>query len=298
MHRLAFGTTVRALRVKEGMRQADLARTLGIGRSTLANVERGAERPSERFWWAVRTHLPHWTPTLSDLYAAARSPRLHPARPVVPVEGGPFDLVSVSYVYLFRDAPGPHEVIEVRRIRATESGATAFGLRLDHGDPVDLGQEALWGGSIDSSRHTDDTGHVTSWTRVEFGRSLRVGQTHEFAIRSWIEQPADPLSHVGFQLGRAPREASIHASFRGALQPSSVWAYGPVSSDAHIPRFPSGQRRLKVSGGGTSVVVRRPIAGQGYGVAWEWVRPEAERRPAPPAVQAAGGAGVGVLGGT
>jgi DNA-binding XRE family transcriptional regulator len=256
------------------MRQADLAGALGMGRSTLANVERGAERPSERLWWAIKDHLPHWTADLEDLYAAARSPRTPAPVPTVPMEGGPFEIVSVSHAYLFKESLGPEEVIEVRRVRATEAGATAFGLRLDHADGgLQLAQEVLWGGAIESTHHLDGGGRSTRWTRVVFGRSLRVGQVHEFAVRTRIEHDPEPRTEISLVLSLPAREASVHVSFQGSRQPSAVWAYGPAPSDAPTPISPTGQRRLKLTGGTASHVVRRPEPGHRYGMAWDWAPP-------------------------
>ena len=270
-----FGETLKALRVGEGMRQADVAMVLGMARSTLANVETGRWAPSERLWVALCEGMPHWVDQLIPAYEAARtSVQVRRADGDVdnPFLGGPFDLLSVSYAYLFEESRSPHEIVEVRRVRARKSGAKAYGLRLAHTSTPGflIDQQALWGGAITRSVHASDTDGTVQWTKVDFGKSLRAGQRHEFAIRTWVERDPDPQTEVCFEMTLPVRQASIHLAFNGTVQPSQVWCYGPLPDDSLIPTSPGGQRPMKMLHGTTSLTVTAPEVGQTYGVAWNW----------------------------
>ncbi|WP_224279858.1 helix-turn-helix transcriptional regulator [Nocardioides lacusdianchii] len=267
-----FGQTLKALRVGEDMRQHDLAARLGLARSTLANVETGRWAPSERLWAALSRAFPSWVDQLKPVYEAARASVRAQVADRAPFLGGPFDLLSVSYAYLFEESKSPHEIIEVRRVRAKTAGANAYGLRLAHTNAPGfrIDQQALWGGAITRSAHTSDNDGTVQWTKVDFGKSLRAGQRHEFAIRTWVERDPEPQTEVCFEMTISVRQASIHLAFNGTVQPSQVWRYGPLPDDNLIPTSPAGQRLLKLLHGTTSFTVSAPEVGQTYGVAWNW----------------------------
>lgn len=182
-----FGQQLRNLRLAKGWRQRDLVDQLGgtFARSTLANVESGREAPSSRLWVALQERLPAWTEHLAP-YAPARSAerRSLTSTTTPALLGGPYLVESLRFVYIFRDSKSPEEIIEVRRVRATASAADGYGLKLSHtgraGFRVD--EEALWGGDLVDRDHYDSQNKTMYLRRMEFGRRLRRGQTHEFAV--------------------------------------------------------------------------------------------------------------------
>lgn len=257
-----------------GLRQSDLADLLGVARSTIANVEVGRWTPSERLWGRIVESLPAWVERLEASFNSARRPVIAPSIPadLTPFLGGPFELHTVTYAYLFEESRSPHEIIEVRRVRTISSGATAYGLRLAHtqapGFVID--QQVLWGGTIAHSVHEDDSHGTAHWTRVEFGKSLRAGQRHEFATRTWVERDPDPQTAICFNMTIPVRHASLHLAFHGNTEPARMWRYGPLADEQSIPTSHEGQRGLKLVGGNATLTVPTPEIGGVYGVAWSW----------------------------
>lgn len=271
-----FGATLRELRMTDGLRQTDLAGLLGVARSTLANVERGAERPSDRLWQAIRMHRPMWGTHLEHHFPAARSA---PRRSSTDWDGepflaGPFHIVSISYVYVFEEARSPAEIIEIRRIRATASGADRFGLWFAHNSApeLDIDREALWGGGLRASQSWTEHGGAVHWGFFDFGRRLARGEQHEFAIRTFIERDPDPPTDVSFRVTRPTDEVAIHLSFQGTVRPVSAWRYGPVAHEDVEPG-PVSDLTTAIRLGpdaGLSARFRSPEANQWYGVGWQW----------------------------
>jgi DNA-binding XRE family transcriptional regulator len=273
-----FGELLAELRRQWGMRQIDLAEKLGIGRSTLANVERGRERPSPRLWHRIIETCPEWSSYLSDAYLTARGGLSavtgddleDGAEPFV---GGPFELVSVAYVYVFEESRSPGEIIEVRRVRATESRAGSFGLKLTHhgasGFVID--QHALWGGRLASSEHVAEDGNTVYWRQFDFDRRLRKGEVHEFALRSWVERDPDPQTAIQFSVTLPARVVSIHAAFHGSVRPAAAWSYGPLPDDLadEVPATEGTPIDLP-DGRAFSSRFHRPELEMTYGVGWVW----------------------------
>jgi hypothetical protein len=284
----SFGAELRRRRMSAGLRQADVILLLqdAIARSTLANIEVGREPPTDRFWQALSTHLPDWARELADDYEAARRDALRkqtftrnpPEQLEMHESGGPFLLQTVNYTYVFGHSHSPEEIIEVRRVKATESGARSFGLYLSHRESTefDLTQEALWGGQLGEHevRHADGT---TVWLRrFDFDRQLRKGQSHEFAVRSWIEEDGEPQHAVMFDLSLPARQVSINLLFNGPEPPKEFWSYevragvaNPTEDDP--PTRPDDPAWLFADQTGH---VRRtwlaPDHGVVHGVSWSW----------------------------
>jgi DNA-binding XRE family transcriptional regulator len=271
------------LRLKSDLTQAALAAELRIARSTLANIEAGRERPSDRLWEALCGAHSDWTDHLREAFESSRqtvpvtttADLTHDGEPFL---GGPFILERVAYVYLFEESRSPNEIIEIRRVRALRDGASTFGLSLRNTESDDfrLDQQVLWGGSLTTTDGATADGGTAHWRRVDFGRALRTGQSHEFALRTWIEVDPEPQTEVCFGVTVPAREVSIHLGFHGSPQPSDAWRYGPLSDESAIPKSPSGGRRVKITGSSVSATFRNPVLGPIYGIAWRWDRPSAQ----------------------
>lgn len=274
-----FGELLAELRRQSGLRQSDLAEKLGIGRSTLANVERGRERPSPRLWHRIVETLPEWPPLLSEAYLWARGgpdavvPGVDGYAGAEPFLGGPFELVSLSYGYVFEESRSPGEIIEVRRVRATESRAGSFGLRLAHNGTAGrvVEQHSLWGGRLTSTEAVAGDGTPVHWSRFDFDRRLRKGEVHEFAIRTWVERDPDPRTAIRFNLTLPAKVVSVHAAFHGSVRPAAAWAFGPLAAgpDGDVPASECSPIDVR-DGAAFSAQFRRPELGKEYGVGWAW----------------------------
>ena len=272
----SFGVTLRQLRIGAGMRQVDLAATLGLARSTLANIERGAEAPTHRLWARLRECHPDWQADLQQPFEDARQSMLEQRSKVEPMPsepflGGPFHLEKVSYTYVFAESRSPSEIIEVRRVRALAPGATCFGLRIRHTDTPGfrVDQEHLWGGELADAVVTDDEIETSIWRRLNFGRRLRLGEHHEFAIRSWVEHDPEPATDINFNVTLPTTEAAIHLAFLGSHRPVRAWRYGPIEPDQTTPPEHRTPLRL-MPGGSITARFRKPTIGLFYGLTWAW----------------------------
>lgn len=272
----AFGVRVRKLRESEGLRQADLASILGVARSTLANIERVAEPPSNRIWDAIAERRPDWVADLRTAYYEARSQPGRRSREWQgePFLAGPFEMVAVSYIYVFEEARWPSEILEIRRVRAIQSGADRFGLRFAHTNSPELSieQRALWGGGLREVQHWTEDGRAVHWGYFDFGRTLRRGEQHEFAIRTFIERDPDPPTDVNFSVTVPTTEVAIHLSFQGTVRPTATWRYGPREDDLVSPGLGDGDTVpvRQDPNGGYSARFRKPERGRWYGVGWAW----------------------------
>lgn len=158
-------------------------------------------------------------------------------------------------------------------MRATEPGAAVYGLRLTHTTAAGFSveQQALWGGQLIDSPVVTGEGETVHWRRFDFGRRLRVGQAHEFAIRTWIEIDPEPQSAACFELTLPTREVQIDLAFNGTVRPAAGWSYGPLADDSLIPETPAGGRRIRLRADGSFTHrFLRPEIGPVYGVAWDW----------------------------
>jgi transcriptional regulator with XRE-family HTH domain len=283
-----FGQMLRSLRLANEWRQQDLVDRLQgqIARSTLANVETSRERPSPRLWALLRDFVPEWSGDLAPHYETARRRAEEEAQerreravsatiqePERYELGGPFTVELLQFVYVFRHSRAPEEIIETRRVRAMKAGADGYGLKLTHTDSAvfNVDEEALWGGHISSNRHYRNERRTHYLRRFEFGRRLRRGQIHEFAVRSWIERDPEPGTEVMFSVTLPTERAAIHLNFRGPERPRAVWQYGPVVDEDLTPQRPDGEQRLDLTPDGTaSAYFPKPETGLYYGAGWQW----------------------------
>lgn len=286
----SFGSELRRRRVAAGLRQVDLVEALGgsIARSTLANVEVGREPPTERLWGALLAHRPEWARELANLYETARrdttrvrhANRRSPA-PTLPLDSdmdGSFLIQSVNYTYVFGHSRAPEEILEVRRVTALTSGVHSYALRFAHNNStaLDLTQEALWGGQLGDHEIQRDDGTTVWLRRFDFDRRLRKGQTHEFALRSWIAADAEPEHAVCFDLTVPAREVTINLLFNGPHPPQEVWSYearpevaNPTEDEP--PTHPDDPSWLYPDEDGrVHCRWRAPDLGVTHGVAWSW----------------------------
>lgn len=267
-----FGAELRRLRTTAGMRQTDLVDTLHgvIARSTLANVESGRELPSPRLWSAIQGDLPRWVEPLHAHYESARRPQPSVDNPLATL-AGPFSLVEARYVYTFREHHAPEEIIEVRQVRALKDGADGYVLRMDTDGPgSELDLETLWGGTIEQSVVTHDPAQTVFLHRLVFDRPLRKGETHSFALRSWITQEDKPPTWVDIRYTIPIGAASIHLNFLGPA-PHRVWRFGPLAGAimATGPELAHGQE-IRLHRGAATARFPRPDLNAEYGIAWAW----------------------------
>lgn len=319
----SFGDALRELRREHGWRQQDLADELGggIARSTLANVESGREPPTARLWQLLTTQLPEQADAMVSLYEQARAniaqgqpdgprngarPKTQtpstrtgtsgadqssgrpPDEPDLWTLGGPFILEHITYVYVFRESRSPEEILEVRRVRATADGARRFGFKLEttESGAFDVESEALWGGHLvtDSRRVGNRTVYLR---RIEFGRTLRSGDVHEFALRTWVERDPDPSTTIVFSLTRPALAVTVQMNFYGSVRPARIWRGGPVADEILMPREPTRTSLLPISRGGSVITTfTEPDLGSIYGVSWAWPDQHPKAKP-PRAVPAA-----------
>lgn len=263
----SFGEALRALRKEAGMRQVDLVAALDrvIARSTLANVEVGRERPSARLWHSLTETFPEWTPRLQPLF---------------PTRGtdnetfelsGPFQIIEANYAYTFREHPSPEEIVQVRRVRATRDGAAEYGLKITS-ERTDFGldSEPLFGGWIRQDEHRIDEDRSLYLTRFRFDRTLRAGEEHEFALRSWVAQ-GDPGRSALVTFTLPTQRARITLNFLGSRRPRCVWHFGPLADPRLAPTDGVGCPEVKpLEPGIYSLHLLHPRPAQCYGMGWAW----------------------------
>lgn len=263
-----FGRALRAQRQAHGMRQADLVSALGnvIARSTLANVEVGRENPSARLWAAINHHLPSWVAPLEPYYRPAHHSRQPPFE-----LAGPYEIVSATYAYTFREHRAPEEILLRRRVRALADGADGYGLQLSNNSGhFDVEPEAIWGGWVEHHERRmadDDSRHLT---RFHFDRVLCAGQEHDFAVRNWVRHD-EPAEMVTLMFTRPTGSVQLVLNFLGP-QPRQVWTFGPLGPDDEEPNAPASDSCLLTPGPGGSCCLRleRPTLGTLHGISWQW----------------------------
>lgn len=283
-----FGRRLKRLRTERGWRQQDLVDALGgeLARSTLANIESARERPTPHLIELIKAHVPEWAPELEEPYAVARTARTSRPRPVAATRlstsqqlerfqsGGPFRIESLQFVYTFRHARSPEEIVEIRRVRATRSGVDGYGLSFvatDH-TSFEVDEEALYGGEL-AVTHTRTTDHhVHYYRRFEFGRKLRRGEVHEFGLRAWVGRDEGAGDDISFSVTLPTERAAIHANFLGPERPRSVWQYGPLAAPDLAPKsIDDGGRPLPMSqAGNVSAYFAKPVPGGHNGIGWSW----------------------------
>jgi hypothetical protein len=283
-----FGSILRRLRFAKNWRQQDLVEALDgrIARSTIANIEAGRQPPTPRLWALLEEHVPHWKGALEPSYMDARrcSPTSashrhgvladsSPAQPGRPTLAGPFVIESLQLVYVFRHSRSPEEILEIRRVRATRAGADGYGLKFiqtkHEGFRAD--EEPLWGGHLANVEHHDVSGKTLYVRRMNFDRTLRKGQVHEFAVRSWIERDPQPDTSVSVNFTIPCKSLAIHLNFHGPQAPTDCWGFGPIADEALTPTDPGRGAALPITPGGTvSRYLTGMEPGAEYGIAWRW----------------------------
>mgnify|MGYP000929362662 CR=1 FL=1 len=268
-----FGDELRRLRTTAGMRQSDLTEALGrvVARSTLANVESGRELPSARLWSAIQRELPDWAEALQSHYDYAREPQISGADNPLATLAGPFSLTEARYVYTFREHRAPEEIVEVKHVRALKDGADGYVLRMNTDGPsTELDVEVLWGGVIEQSVVRHDGGQTVLLHRLAFDRTLRRGETHSFALRSWITKEDTPPNKVDLRYTIPISLASLHLNFLGPT-PRRLWRFGPLADAimATDPDLAHGQD-IYLRNGSASAYFDRPSLNAEYGIAWTW----------------------------
>jgi hypothetical protein len=184
---------------------------------------------------------------------------------------------SLRYIYVFRHSRSPEEIIEARRVRAVRSGASGYGLRLQHtrSRSFDLDQEALWGGHLADYDVADSDGTVVHLRRFEFDRRLRRGESHDFGIRSWVTKDPEPSAAVEFTLTIPAKTVDVDLVFGGPAVPVQAWCYqdadGHDVGEDRPPRRDDDPAWLTVTHDGhVSARWRYPQLKVDYGVAWTW----------------------------
>lgn len=278
-----FGQALRHVRRHEGMTQEELVRRTGhqFARPTLANIETGRERPSKRVFQAIVSTFPDWESLLRDPFersrwrpkyeeAGARGPAgAHGARTL----GGPYALERLQIVYTFRHSRAPEEIIETRHIRALGGGGSRFTLKLKSGsEAFETEDEVLWGGRLESSAryHADGAG-TTYLQQVDFGKTLRKGEAHDFAIRHWVARDPEPDNEALFSVTLPAAEVALHLKFHGPQRPRRITRIGPLADRCLL----EDARTLETGTALDSAVdvseyFERPEPGALYGVVWEW----------------------------
>lgn len=275
-----FGSELKRLRMERNWRQRDLVDALDgqMARSTLANVEAGRERPTVRLWTLIGRYLPDWRAELEPSYLSARAlqPQAHAARPAMHngephPGGGPFLVESLQFVHTFGPGRSPVEIIEVRRVRALQTGVREYGLVFTDALEEARTVEALWGGYLTGPRYVETDHEVQHLRQFRFGRRLRRGETHDFALRAVVAPVLEPESEVRFRVALPTEYAAIHLNFTGSERPVELWSWGPAT-DADISHDPARDGRLLTpsAGGNISARFARPVQGAHYGISWEW----------------------------
>jgi DNA-binding XRE family transcriptional regulator len=293
-----FGSALRTLRKARSWRQMDLVHALGdaVARSTIANIEAEREPPSERFWQLITHHIPEWVDELSGPYHDARSGQTrNPANEAAavatvtdagtddrdaeapgshPVLGGPFVIERLTLIYTFRHSRAPEEIIEIRRVRASKHGADRYGLKLAQLESAkfSVDEEVLFGGQLATTSYHRPEEQTIYLRTIRFGRRLRRGQRHEFAVRSWIEADPEPGTAVQIDLTVPVHEVAIHLNFRGPQRPQAVWTYGPIADPSLTPSSQQYATPAALGPDGlASMYLTNPQTGPTYGIAWQWI---------------------------
>jgi len=157
-------------------------------------------------------------------------------------------------------------------VRALRTGAHEYTLRFVATDTADfkVEEEALWGGFLSEQQYVNTERDVHYLRRFRFGRRLRRGETHDFALRSWVERDANPDTEVTFSVGMPTENASIHLNFTGPEKPAEVWCWGPVPDDELGPSRTIGRSLRLSADGNISAHFNRVVQGAHYGISWDW----------------------------
>ncbi|TWE10296.1 helix-turn-helix domain-containing protein [Rudaeicoccus suwonensis] len=256
-----LGGLLRELRTQDGLRQEDVATTLNISRSSLANMEAGRHVVTTDIQARLRVAYPAWAPALTSgrFIASAVS------------DNSSFVVDNLTIAYIFQESRSPSEIIQIRKVRAVRAGAERYSLGLKRTDGQSLTADTgiLWGGFLDD---VPSNGSGELVTTVNFGRPLRHGETHEFAVRSWVERDAEPSCDLFLTMTRPTKTASLHLVFAGKRAPGQAWSYGPIppDSDPLSSTDPAANLLEATPDGNFSTAFEALKPAQQFGVSWAW----------------------------
>jgi hypothetical protein len=155
---------------------------------------------------------------------------------------------------------------------AAATGGDGFGLKFP--SPVRglrSEDEVLWGGRLESSARYGEDGHTTYLQRVDFGKTLRRGENHDFAVRHWVARDPHPDTEALFSLAMSADEVSLHVKFLGPERPRQIRRVGPLADhclvrDKRALEFATAvDPRIDVS-----EYFKKPQVGSSHGVIWDW----------------------------
>ncbi|MCJ1709205.1 helix-turn-helix domain-containing protein [Microbacterium sp. VKM Ac-2923] len=244
---------LRALRTRAGLRQSDVAFILGVSRSTVANMEAGRQAVSPQQAQALSRALPEWA-------ASA----IHAGGDLSPdIENASIAVEDLTITYVFEASRSPSEIIQVRRVRARREGVSQYSLGLTRSDAKTFSTETkmLWGGVLDVVENPASNQRVDI---VDFGRGLRRGEVHEFAMRSWVEHDAEPDTEIWLAVTIPTRRAAIHLAFHGAIGARRAWSFVAHDPESPCVALPIGPDSA------VTLLIDQPIPYQTYALAWEW----------------------------
>jgi transcriptional regulator with XRE-family HTH domain len=252
------GRLLRELRTQQGLSQQHVAEQLGISRSTVANLEAGRHWMSDELLERVRERLPDWEQALTRGRMPKRAESSNPSLVI--------DDLTITYV--FQESKSPSEIIQVRRVRAVRTGVKSYVLGVKRTDDQDLIVEThvLWGGHLEDGPTTDGTELST----VDFGRSLRRGEVHDFALRSWVQRDAAPDTEIWLEVSRPTKRASLHLAFEGRRSVQRAWTYELETEGATIPPADKCVGLSLGPDGQVSITFNSPVPGRIYALSWEW----------------------------
>ena len=254
------GHQLRAARLTRGLTQGQVAEATGLARSTVANLEAGRHAIGGTSLEALVSFFP-------ELRAEVEDPR-----PPGFVSGGPYELVELALVYVFGHSKTPGEIIETRTVRALESGADRYGLSLDKGTGPGfrIEQEALFGGDIVDLAFSDERGGSWNSCVFEFDRALQRGETHTFAVRSFVDQNPEPENTVQVVFTIPARKLHIELRFNGPHHPTIVRRFGPVDTEDDEVQWEAGHNLPSSGVHRWAHTFTRLEAKRLYGLTWRW----------------------------
>ena len=185
--------------------------------------------------------------------------------------GGPCSVEHIRYVYVFRESRSPEEVIEVRRVRSLRNGVDGFGLKFTNreSDAFHSDAEPLWGGAITDQQRMTAERRTVYVSRFTFPRPLARGESHDFAVRSWVTRDPAPSNQVLVELTGPTRLVSIQLNF-SAARPRVVYRMSPSPDEFARPQDATRTPVGPVVDGVWSIDFDRPSPGYHYGVEWVW----------------------------
>lgn len=219
-----IGALLRALRIHEGLLQRDVALTLGIERSTLANIEAGREGLSPRLRNVMVAKFPHWQDQLDSGRLAPNFDALNRA----------FVTERIVVTYVFGESASPNEVVQYRRIRAARGGADRYMLE-PLSPQFQLDTELLWGGTL-ADVMLDRSGQAIHV--IELGMELRLGARHEFCVRSWVERDPAPEATLPCLVTAPTQTVILSLVCTGTRRMGHIQRYGPQEQQASALESP------------------------------------------------------------